>query len=107
MNISCGPLLVVEDVPNVLELLTQGPEPAPEPFEENEFYTGYRERLEHKLRCKNTRIAHTERLLTTLPANRRPAFEALLKQVKNDRDKTQAELNQIFQILDDFKHSRS
>jgi CheY-like chemotaxis protein len=89
----------------VAELLTQGiMDPLPDPLGEREFYTGYRERLEHKLRHKNTQISRTERLLTTLPADQRPAFEALLRQTQNDRDEIQAELNQVYQILDGFKH---
>jgi hypothetical protein len=39
-----------------------------------------------------------------VPANQCPAFEALLQQTQNDRDETQAELNQMYQILDEFKH---
>src|ERR1043166_3621360 len=98
-----GPLLVVEDVPNVLELLevtlrfkgyhvvsahngveglekvesakpeliiteilTHGSLTTPEPLNNREFYLGYRDRLEHKLRHKNTQIMRTERLLPTL-----------------------------------------
>ncbi len=97
------PIDTEEFLLTVAELLTQGPEPLPEPLGEREFYTGYRERLEHKLRHKNTQISRTERLLTTLPATQRPAFESLLRQTQNDRDEIQAELNQIYQILDEFK----
>jgi CheY-like chemotaxis protein len=98
------PIDTEEFLLTVAELLTQGPEPLPEPLGEHEFYTGYRERLEHKLRHKNTQIARTENLLTTLPASQRPAFESLLKQTQNDRDEIQTELNQIYQILDEYKH---
>ena len=98
------PIDTEEFLLTVAELLTQGPEAAPEPLGEREFYSGYRERLEHKLRHKNTQIARTERLLTTLPENQQPAFEALLKQTQADRDDIQTELNQIYQILDEYKH---
>jgi CheY-like chemotaxis protein len=98
------PIDTEEFLLTVAELLTQGPDPLPEPLGEHEFYTGYRERLEHKLRHKNTQIARTENLLTTLPASQRPAFESLLKQTQNDRDEIQAELNQIYLILDEYKH---
>ena len=97
------PIDTEEFLLTVAELLTEGAGPAPEPLGEHEFYTGYRERLEHKLRHKNTQISRTERLLTTLPASQRPAFEALLKQTKSDREEIQTELNQIYTILDDFK----
>jgi CheY-like chemotaxis protein len=91
----------------VAELLTGGPEAVPEPLGEREFYTGYRERLEHKLRHKNTQISRTEQLLTTMAANQRPAFEALLQQACNDRDEIQVELNQIYQILGEYKRARN
>ncbi len=100
------PIDTEEFLLTVAELLTQEPEPVPEPLGEREFYTGYRERLEHKLRHKNTQIARTERLLETLPSSQRPAFEALLQQARNDRDEIQAELNQIYQILDEYKRSK-
>jgi uncharacterized protein YbgA (DUF1722 family) len=91
----------------VAELLTQAPEPTPEPLGEREFYNGYRERLEHKLRHKNTQIARTEHLLDTLPSNQRPAFEALLQQARRDRDEIQVELDEIHQILAEYKRSKS
>ena len=101
------PIDTEEFLLTVAELLTQGPEPVPEPLGEREFYTGYRERLEQKLRHKNTQIARTERLLTTLPASQLPAFEALLRQTQGHREEIQAELNQVYQILDEFKHHSS
>jgi len=97
------PIDTEEFLLTVAELLTEGAEPAPEPLGEREFYTGYRERLEHKLRHKSTQISRTERLLTTLPITQRPAFEALLKQTQNDREEIRAELKQIYQILDESK----
>jgi CheY-like chemotaxis protein len=97
------PIDTEEFLLTVAELLTGGPEPAREPLGEREFYTGYRERLEQKLRHKNTQISRTEHLLTTLPENQRPAFEALLKQTQNDRNEIQAELDQIHKILEEFK----
>ena len=98
------PIDTEEFLLTVAELLTQGPEATPEPLGEREFYNGYRERLEYKLRHKHTQISRTERLLTTLPVNQRPAFEALLAQTQNDRNEIQTELNQIYKILDEYKH---
>ncbi len=59
----------------VAEILTQGPPTVPEPLNEQLFYQGYRERLESKLRHKNAQIARTERLLYSLPAEQKAAFE--------------------------------
>lgn len=101
------PIDTEEFLLTVAELLTQGADPLPEPLGEHEFYVGYRERLEQKLRHKNTQIARTERLLETLPENQRPAFEALMKQARGDREEIQAELNQIYKILDEYKQSHA
>jgi CheY-like chemotaxis protein len=89
----------------VAELLTEGPDTLPRPLPERDFYTGYRERLENKLRHKNSQISRTERLLTTLPVGQRPAFESLLQQAVNDRNEIQAELNEIYKILDQLKQN--
>ena len=76
---------------------------SPGPLNPKDFYQGYRERLEHKLRHKNTQIARTERLLPTLPQEQRPAFESMLQQAHNDRENIQAELKEIYRVLDDLK----
>ncbi|MFH2102197.1 MAG: response regulator [Chloroflexota bacterium] len=101
------PIDTEEFLLTVAELLTQEPEPIPEPLGEAEFYQRYRERLEYKLRHKKTQISRTERLLASLPEAQRPAFQALLRQVMSDRDEIQAELDQIYQILDEYKKSKS
>jgi len=110
--ISLGAIRFIEkpiDTPDFLltiaELLTEGTVQISEPLGEREFYQGYRERLENKLRQKNTQIARTERLLTTLPPEQRPAFEALLHQCEGERGEIQEELNQIYQMLDEFKRN--
>src|SRR5512140_595716 len=51
----------------VAEILTQGVPLEAVTIDENQFYAGYRERLESKLRHKATQIARTERLLQSLP----------------------------------------
>lgn len=71
----------------VAEILTQGISSPTELMAEQEFYQGYRERLENKLSHKNSQIIRTERLLETLPDTQKPAFQALLAQVIEDRDK--------------------
>jgi len=83
----------------IAELLTQGLSTIPQPLEDGEFYMGYRERLENKLRHKNAQITRTERLLKTLPKGQVPAFEQLLEQANQDREQIRAELDQIQRIL--------
>jgi CheY-like chemotaxis protein len=90
----------------VAELITQGPPTTPQPMDNQAFYNGYRERLEGKLRHKNTQIARTERLLSSLPDAQKPAFESLLKQAYTDRAEIQAELNETYRILDEFKSGK-
>jgi CheY-like chemotaxis protein len=87
----------------VAEILTQGPPPMPEPMQERDFYFGYRERLENKLRHKNTQIARTERLLQTLPKDQKPAFEALLLEARRHRQEIEEELNELYQLIDTTK----
>ncbi|MGQ9833383.1 MAG: response regulator [Candidatus Villigracilaceae bacterium] len=96
------PIDTEEFLLTIAELLTQGPPTLPTPLDEQTFYSGYRERLENKLRYKNTQIARTERLLQTLPENQRPAFKTLLDQALSDRAEIQAELDQIYKILEEY-----
>jgi CheY-like chemotaxis protein len=84
----------------IAEVLTQGPPTIPPPMSEKEFYLGYGERLEQKLRHKNAQITRTERLLKTLPEEQKPAFQALLNEARNHRDEIQRELNELYAILD-------
>lgn len=97
------PIDTEEFLLTIAELLTQGPPTIPAPLGEREFYQGYRERLENKLRYKSSQIARTERLLLSLPEEQRPAFESLLKQAQSDKDEIQSELDQIYRIIDEFR----
>lgn len=87
----------------VAEILTQGVSKVPALMGEDEFYQGYRERLENKLIHKNTQISRTKRLLETLPDNQKPAFEILLAQVIEDRDKIQEELDDLLKTLEKLR----
>ncbi len=87
----------------IAELVTQQPAGVSEPLDMEKFYTGYRTRLENKLRHKNTQIARAERLLTTLPDDQKLAFDALLQQSIRDRDEIQAELYGIYKTLEELK----
>jgi CheY-like chemotaxis protein len=87
----------------IAEILTQGSTSAALPITEREFYLGYRQRLEMKLRHKNSQISRTERLLQTLPAEQKPAFETLLEHVTSDRNEIQKELDQLHSLLASYK----
>jgi len=88
------------------EVLADGPGTTPLPLGEQEFYIGYRKRLENKLRQKNQQISRTERLLKTLPTEQKPAFETLLVQSIEHRDEILTELEEIISILKDFKEDQ-
>ena len=89
----------------IAETMTQNPATLPEPLDEKNFYQGYRERLEQKLRHKNTQTARTERLIPTLPAEQRPAFQSMHQQALNDIENIRAELQEIYRIIDGLKIS--
>jgi len=87
----------------IAEIMTQDPSAQPEPLKPREFYHGYRERLEQKLRHKNTQINRTERLLPTLPPEQRPAFEGMLQLAYDERENIQKELQEIFRVLEELR----
>jgi len=87
----------------VAELMYQQATTKPQPLDMDKFYNGYRNRLEDKLRHKNMQIARAERLITTLPEDQKAAYEALQAQSISDRDEIQAELYQIYKMMDENK----
>ena len=95
------PIDTEEFLLTVAEILVRGIPNLPAPLDERDFYQGYRERLEHKLRYKNSQIARTERLLKTLPLDQQSAFETLMRQAVYDREQIQDELNQLYKLLDE------
>lgn len=101
------PIDTEEFLLTIAEILTMGAQDGPAPMSENDFYQGYRERLEQKLRHKKTQILRTERLLQTLPDEQKPAFESLMKQALEDRDEIEKELNQLYKLLEELNLSDS
>lgn len=84
----------------IAEVLTQGVATLPPPMDEQEFYLGYRERLESKLHYKSSQIARTERLLESLPQAQKTAFQALLDDARKQLHDIELELDQLYLILD-------
>lgn len=85
------------------EILIHGISTTPKPMSTEEFYRGYRDRLETSLRHKYTQIARAERLLQTLPDNFKPAFETILSNSIKDRNQIADELEKIYDILTEFR----
>ena len=80
----------------IAEVLTEEDRPlVAEPLSQRDFNSGYRERLEHKLRYKSAQISRIERLLRTLPESQRQAFESMLTEALYDRDLIQQELDAL------------
>jgi CheY-like chemotaxis protein len=90
-------LLTIAEIVSIRE-----PEVSP-PLDERTFYQGYRERLENKLRHKSAQIARTERLIETLPEEQKPAFRTLLEEARSQHEEIQAELDEIYRILDRYE----
>jgi CheY-like chemotaxis protein len=87
----------------VAEILSDEPSSRLAPLNNQDFYKGYRERLEQKLRHKNTQIARAERLIPSLPEEQRSAFQSMLQVSQNDRTDIQNELQEVYRMLDTFK----
>lgn len=100
------PIDTEEFLLSVAEILTQGIPNLPAPLNERDFYQGYRERLEHKMRHKNSQIVRTERLLKSLPEEQKAAFDSLMRQAIFDRDEIQQELRQLYKIIEELKPDR-
>ncbi len=80
---------------SVAEVLTQGPISIPPPMDGRNFYTGYSQRLESKLRYKNVQITRTKRLLKTVAESQRSAFETMLEESIQQRAEIEAQMNSL------------
>ena len=94
------PVDVESFLPMIAEYLAQDTPASLEPLNEYDFYTGYRKRLEAKLKQKNIQIARDQHLLGTLSESERPSFEASLHQTISDRDEMQHLISQIRELLE-------
>lgn len=88
----------------VAEVITAGPATAPKPMGQKEFFKGYRDRLEHKMRHKLGQIQRTERLLETLPEEQKGAFYALLENARAQRDEIQEEMDDLMRLIEKYKN---
>lgn len=86
----------------VAEVLLVGAGAMPPPISQQEFYIGYRDRLEEKLSHKNAQIARTKRILETLPADQKAAFQVLLAETQQHRDAIQMELDNLFKLMEQY-----
>jgi len=97
------PIDTEEFLLTIAELLTQKQPTAPVPLDNESFYSGYRARLENKLRHKNNQVARAERILKTLPENQITAYEDLLQQSLQDRAEIEKELQEVYRVIDELQ----
>ncbi len=67
----------------------------PDPLDDSAFYKGYVDRLEMKLAQKDDQIARTQRLITSLGAEQKPAFEQILEEEMHFRNFILQELRTV------------
>ena len=79
----------------IAELLKKGPETTTSVMSEAEFYEGYRQRLEQKLKQKIIQITRDERLLSTIPEEEKSTFRSSLQMAMNERDELQRLLGEL------------
>ncbi len=70
---------------------------------EREFYTGYRQRLEFKLRQKSEQVARSRQQFDSLPAGQRENYERTLADAQNQYDEIQRELVVLNTVLQGHK----
>jgi CheY-like chemotaxis protein len=93
------PIEASELLLTVAEVLTGDMIEQPAPLANRAFHKGYADRLQEKLQQKENQIRRAQRLVETVPAEQRPAFEALLAQTQVQRDQILEELQTIDDIL--------
>lgn len=89
-------LIIVED------LLRGGISTPLEPLKELKFYEGYRQRLELKLKQKNTQIARDEHLLSTRTDEENQALQTSLRQAIYEREEIKLLLEQIHEHMEKY-----
>jgi len=102
MRFLAKPVDTVELFKAVSEALN-GPPVSGVLLSEREFYTGYRQRLEFKLRQKSEQVARSRQQFETLPAGRRENYERTLADAQNQYDEIQRELAVLSSLLQGMK----
>lgn len=97
------PVVLEEFLPLIEELLTKPTPAVKEPLSEEDFYTGYRKRLEIKLAEKNTQIIRAEGLLRSVSEHEKEGFNMSLHQAINERREIMRLLDEINVLLEKEK----
>ncbi len=88
-------------LPIVADLLSKDI-PTFEPLDEFDFYDGYRERLEIKLKHKNIQIARDEHLLATLKEEDKPSIKSNLHTALSEREEIQHLLEKVNEKIENI-----
>jgi CheY-like chemotaxis protein len=91
----------------IAEIMREGVPVISKTLNSHDFYRGYRERLEQKLRHKNMQIGRAELLLPTLSEEQNAAFTAMLNQAYTDRQSIQTDLQEVYRVLDRIRASEN
>ena len=97
------PVDLVAFLPIIERIIAQGDNVPLPSLSEEEFYDGYRKRLETKLKQKVTQITRDERLLETLPEEEKASFKVSLNMAVGEREEIQQLLNQIREQVENQK----
>jgi len=97
------PVDLVAFLPIIERIIAQGDNVPLPSLSEEEFYDGYRKRLETKLKQKVTQITRDERLLETLPEEEKASFKVSLNMAVGEREEIQQLLNQIREQVENPK----
>ena len=93
------PVMLEEFLPTIEELLKKTPPQNSGLISEEEFYSGYRKRLEVKLAEKNTQITRAEGLLRSVAEHEKESFSQSLHLAVNERKEILRLLDQINEYL--------
>ncbi len=79
------------------QLRTAGPQ-----MSEREFYTGYRQRLENKLRQKLAQVTRNRQQAESMPAAQRETYETLVAEAQEQYDEIQRELVVLVGVMQEL-----
>lgn len=69
------------------------------PMSERDFYAGYRQRLENKLRQKAGQVGRSQQQLENLPVDQRDTYRRLMSEAQGEYDEIQQELAVLSSLL--------
>jgi CheY-like chemotaxis protein len=90
----------------VSDAITGQPQTKP-PMSDKEFYLGYRERLEIKLKQKAAQIVRNQQQLANLPEESKPTYRKLVSDAQAQYDEIQRELSALLKVMNETTNDTS